>query len=58
MEELNSLLDLLLGSEFLTTIDQKDAYFTIPIHPDHYKYLRFEWNSALYEFICLSFGLC
>ena len=45
------------GSEFFTTIDLKDAYFTISIHPDHYKYLRFEWNSTLFEFICLPFGL-
>ena len=29
----------------------------IPIHPDHYKYLRFEWHSTLFEFICLPFGL-
>ena len=57
MEGLNTLLDLLSGSEFFTTIDLKDAYFTIPIHPDHYKYLRFEWNSTLFEFICLPFGL-
>ena len=57
MEGLNTLLDLLSGSEFFITIDLKDAYFTIPIHPDHYKYLRFEWNSTLFEFICLPFGL-
>ena len=57
MEGLNTLLDLLSGSEFFTTIDLKDAYFTIPIHRDHYKYLRFEWNSTLFEFICLPFGL-
>ena len=57
MEGLNTLLDLLSGSEFFTTIDLKDAYFTIPIHPDHYKYLRSEWNSTLFEFICLPFGL-
>ena len=57
MEGLNTLLDLLSGSEFFTTIDLNDAYFTISIHPDHYKYLRFEWNSTLFEFICLPFGL-
>ena len=57
MEGLNTLLDLLSGSEFFTTIDLKDAYFSIPIHADHYKYLRFEWNSTLFEFICLPFGL-
>ena len=36
IEELSTLLDLLSGSEFFTTIDLKDSYFTIPcIHPDH-----------------------
>ena len=57
MEGLNTLLDLLSGSEFFTTTDLKDAYFSILIHADHYKYLRFEWNSTLFEVICLPFGL-
>ena len=57
MEGLNTLLDLLSGCEFFTTIDLKDAYFSIPIHADHYKYLRFERNSTLFEFICLPFAL-
>ena len=54
---MSSLLDLLSGGEFLTTIDLKDAYFSIPIHPDHYKYFRFTWKSNLYEFVCLPYGL-
>ena len=57
MEGLNTPFNFLSGSEFFTTIDLKDAYFTIPIHPDHYKYLRFEWNSTLFKFNCLPFGL-
>ena len=57
MENLNSVLDLLNGGEFITTIDLKDAYFTVPIHPNHSKYLRFEWDSRLFEFTCLPFGL-
>lgn len=44
MEGLNSLFDLLSCPEFFTTFDPKDVYFTISIHPDHFKYLRFEWN--------------
>ena len=41
-----------------TTIDLEDGYLTIPINPDHYKYMRFQWKSTLFEFICLPFGLC
>jgi hypothetical protein len=41
----------------MTTIDLKDAYLAIPIHESHFKYLRFEWNSNLYVFTCLPFGL-
>ena len=38
-----------------TTIDLKDGYSTIPMHLDHYKYVRFLRNSTLFEFICLPF---
>ena len=31
---MNSLLDYLSGSEFLTAIEIKDAFFTIPRHSD------------------------
>lgn len=57
MENLNSLLDLISIGDFMITIDLKDAYFTIPMHEEHYKYLRFEWKSDLVEFTCLPFGL-
>ena len=58
MEGLNTLsVGPLSGSESFTTIDLKDAYFSIPINRGHYKYLRFEWNSTLFElisFVCPS----
>lgn len=57
MENLNHLLDLLSVGQYMTTIDLKDAYFTIPIHNEHSKYLRFEWKATLFEFTCLPFGL-
>ena len=53
MEGLHSLLDLLSVGEFMTSIDLKDAYLTVLIHQEHYKYLRFEWKSNLFEFTCL-----
>ena len=57
MENINSLIDLLRPNDFIATIDLKDAYFTVPIHDDHSKFLRFYWHGLLYEFIVLPFGL-
>jgi hypothetical protein len=57
MENISSLIDLFRPNDFIATIYLKDAYFTVPIHADHSKFLRFRWNGLLYEFIVLPFGL-
>ena len=41
----------------VTSIDLKDAYFNIPIHKSHWKYLRFQVLGKVYYFIALPFGL-
>ena len=38
-------------------LDFKDAFYAIPIHPSHRKYLRFVYQNSVYEFQCLPFGL-
>ena len=38
-------------------VDLKDAYFSMPVHTDHRKFLRFAWNGCLYQFTCLPNGL-
>ena len=38
-------------------LDLKDAYYTLPIHHSHRKYLRFVFQDRTYEFQCLPFGL-
>ena len=38
-------------------IDQKDAYFAIPMSVKSRKYARFQWKCLLYEFCCLCFEL-
>lgn len=42
---------------FSSECGSKSAYFNIPIHQQHRKYLRFLWKSQRYEFQCLPFGL-
>lgn len=41
----------------MASIDLKDAYFLIPVHKKHRKYLRFIFEGKLYEFCCVPFGL-
>jgi len=39
------------------SIDLKDAYYSIPVHPEHQKYLKFVWDNKLYQFTSLAHGL-
>ena len=41
MEGLTTLRDLLRQGDWLVKVDLKDAYLTVPVHPDHQCYLRF-----------------
>ena len=41
----------------MTSIDLKDAYYSIPIAEEHQKYLKFIWRNQLYAFTSLPMGL-
>ena len=41
----------------MSSIDLKDAYYSIPIAPEHQPYLKFMWWGQLYNFTCLPMGL-
>lgn len=57
MEDIRTAIKLVTEGCFMANIDLHEAYFLVPIHSNHKKYLRFYFNG-FYEFNALPFGLC
>lgn len=58
LEDIRTALKLVSRDCYIATLDLKDAYFLINIHPDSRRYLRFIIDEKLYEFNVLPFGIC
>ena len=56
MESLTDVLNTMSQNCFMGSIDLKDAYYSIPMHPSHHKYLKFFWQGKFYMFIALPNG--
>ncbi|PJE77917.1 hypothetical protein CI610_03154 [invertebrate metagenome] len=56
-ETLEVILQSVQRNDFFTSVDLKDAYFSVPIAEHHRKFLRFQWRGILYEFCALPFGI-
>ncbi|KAJ8918214.1 hypothetical protein NQ315_014082, partial [Exocentrus adspersus] len=57
LEDRKLATSLMVKNCYMTTLDLKGAYFMIPIAQEHKKYLRFYFDSNLWEFNCMPFGL-
>ena len=57
MDTFQTALKLIQAGCFMASADLKDAYYSIPVHPEHRKYLMFEWEGQYYQFTCLPNGL-
>ena len=57
MDNIQSAITLLSQGCFMASVDLRDAYYTVPIHPESRKYLRFMWGGVLWQFKALPNGL-
>ena len=58
MEMLQSVLSLITPECCLASLDPKDAYYSVPIHQNHTKFLKFILKNELYMFLIHPNGLC
>ena len=42
MKRIQSVINMVIPNCFMASVDIKDAYYSVPIAPEHRKYLRFE----------------
>ena len=57
METPASIRDSIHKGDWATTLDLRDAYFHVSIHPRDRKFLRFSWKEKVFQFKVLPFGL-
>jgi hypothetical protein len=57
MEDIRKVRPLLQTGDFMTSIDLKDGFHHVPIHPDHQQHLGMSWQGQSYCWTHLPFGL-
>ena len=57
MDSLSTAINLMFKDCFMASIDWKDAYYSVPIHPADRDFLVFEWQGQWYRFTCYPNGL-
>ena len=41
----------------MSVLDLTDAYLTVPVDPEFYRYLKFAFQNRVYCYVCMPFGL-
>ena len=57
MDTFQTALTLVCPGCFMTSVELKDAYCSVPVAKEDRKYLQFEWQGSYYEYACLPNGL-
>jgi ribonuclease HI len=57
MENFESAIPLITKNMFMTSVDLRHAYYSVPVATEHQKYLTFFWEGKYYSFTCCPNGL-
>ena len=55
MESINNILSITRPNVYMAPIEIKDAFFSVPIHSTHQKYLKFTFDDLL-QCTCMPNG--
>ena len=57
MDSIREVLLLVTPNCYMAKLDLKDAYYSVRVHPSFRRYLKFEFEGVLYQFVCFPNGL-
>ena len=57
MEAFDIVLPQVSSSDWACSLDLRDAYLHVPVHPDSQRLLGFQFGETVLEYRCLPFGL-
>ena len=57
MDTIWTVIGMMRPGCYMASIDLKDAYYSVPIHKDYQKYLKFQWQGKLHMYTCFPNGL-
>ena len=58
MELLSDAIKLLKPQVWMAKVDLKDASYSIPVHVNHKKFFKFEWDLKYFKFTGMPDGYC
>ena len=56
MESIKQVIAMVQPGCWMATIDLKDAYYSVPVHKESRKYLKFVLDSSIFDFPSLPNG--
>ena len=56
METIQCVINMIQPNCWMASVDLKSAFYSIPVHPNHRKYLKFYWHNTPYVFNVMPNG--